>query len=157
MSTTSMTRISYARVRIYGEFQQDVEYEWRPRHCVECIRFGHTNENCWNKEEGREDDEKEARPTPYTGLKGKRYTNTSWRSCTQIQIVMEGQENGSSLDGFSVLARVTTQSESLIVNVPLANKFSVLIASVNTQIGNPQSLQQFGILEDLTSSLSRRS
>ncbi|KAH0695862.1 hypothetical protein KY289_013344 [Solanum tuberosum] len=46
--TTSMTRISYARVLVkmdvaqplvhmidistlYGEFQQDVEYEWRPR------------------------------------------------------------------------------------------------------------------------------
>ncbi|OIT24741.1 hypothetical protein A4A49_36675 [Nicotiana attenuata] len=62
-TTADMERISYARVLIevdvaqplpecieidmpFGTFQQQVTYDWRPKFCVDCIKFGHDAENC---------------------------------------------------------------------------------------------------------------
>ncbi|XP_047266795.1 uncharacterized protein LOC107854440 isoform X1 [Capsicum annuum] len=71
--TTSMERISYARILIemdvsqplieeidlatpYGEFQQIVEYDWIPKFCKHCMKFGHNSKDCWNgSEEGDEE------------------------------------------------------------------------------------------------------
>ncbi|WMV29970.1 hypothetical protein MTR67_023355 [Solanum verrucosum] len=64
--TIEMNRISYARVLVevdisqplveivtldtpHGSFQQDVNYEWRPKFCSDCLKFGHDNVECWAK------------------------------------------------------------------------------------------------------------
>ncbi|XP_055828951.1 uncharacterized protein LOC129896968 [Solanum dulcamara] len=64
--TANMSRISYERVLMevdvaqplldnndistpYDEFQQSVEYDWRPMFCSNCMKFGHELPKCWNK------------------------------------------------------------------------------------------------------------
>ncbi|KAG5590704.1 hypothetical protein H5410_041218 [Solanum commersonii] len=64
--TNDMTQISYARVLLevhvaqplldkiyistpYGEFQQSVDYDWRPKLCSSCMKFVHELLHCWNK------------------------------------------------------------------------------------------------------------
>ncbi|KAH0778515.1 hypothetical protein KY290_004942 [Solanum tuberosum] len=32
-----------------GPWDQPVEYEWRPKYCNECLKFGHNDEECWYK------------------------------------------------------------------------------------------------------------
>ncbi|KAK4721238.1 hypothetical protein R3W88_011471 [Solanum pinnatisectum] len=75
--TTSMERISYARILVEtdvshpllnsieivtpsGTFQQAIEYEWKPRFCTECLKFGHNVEGCWTKQ--KDDDNEERQP-----------------------------------------------------------------------------------------------
>ncbi|KAG5629135.1 hypothetical protein H5410_000852 [Solanum commersonii] len=55
---SKVKRVLLGNLSIQIEFWQDVEYDWRPRHCVECIKFRHTSKKCWNKvknsEKGKE-------------------------------------------------------------------------------------------------------
>lgn len=30
-----------------GPWEQRIEYEWKPKYCNECLRFGHNIEECW--------------------------------------------------------------------------------------------------------------
>lgn len=41
----------------YGEFQQDIEDEWRPKYFSECVKFGQNDMNFWNKVEEKQKDE----------------------------------------------------------------------------------------------------
>ncbi|XP_019235531.1 PREDICTED: uncharacterized protein LOC109215869 [Nicotiana attenuata] len=72
-TTVDMERISYARVLIevdvaqplpecieldtpFGTFQQQVTYDWRPKFCVDCIKFGHDAEDCWKIKSGAKEE-----------------------------------------------------------------------------------------------------
>nr|XP_009775461.1 PREDICTED: uncharacterized protein LOC104225384 [Nicotiana sylvestris] len=65
--TAEMENVSYARVLVEtdisqplpdsfemqtkrGVIIQQIEYEWKPKYCCECIRFGHNSNECWLKE-----------------------------------------------------------------------------------------------------------
>ncbi|XP_070007223.1 uncharacterized protein [Nicotiana sylvestris] len=65
--TTEMEKVSYARVLVEtdisqplpdsfkmqtkrGVIIQQIEYEWKPKYCCDCIRFGHNSNECWLKE-----------------------------------------------------------------------------------------------------------
>lgn len=37
-----------------GIFQQPPEYEYRPKYCTSCLKFGSLFENCWWKRYHRE-------------------------------------------------------------------------------------------------------
>ncbi|KAM3305836.1 putative protein isoform X2 [Capsicum chacoense] len=84
--TTSMERISYARILIeldvsqpfvekidlatpYGEFQQTVEYDWIPKFYKHCMKFGHCSKDCWN---GSEEGDKELE---FKGMQRKKQWN----------------------------------------------------------------------------------
>ncbi|XP_019262280.1 PREDICTED: uncharacterized protein LOC109240111 [Nicotiana attenuata] len=62
-----MEKVSYARVLVEtdisqplpdsfamqtkrGVIIQQIEYEWKPKFCCDCIRFGHNSNECWLKE-----------------------------------------------------------------------------------------------------------
>ncbi|KAH0705741.1 hypothetical protein KY285_010276 [Solanum tuberosum] len=66
--TANVENISYARILIEvdvsqpltevisietlsGLWEQQVEYEWRPRYCNECLRYGHTDSDCWYQQQ----------------------------------------------------------------------------------------------------------
>ncbi|KAH0706168.1 hypothetical protein KY289_011244 [Solanum tuberosum] len=74
-----MARISYARVLVEIDvsqplldsiemvmtirfFPQAVEYDWCPKFCTECMKFGHCAEACWTKVEGKQAKEKQEEP-----------------------------------------------------------------------------------------------
>ncbi|XP_060216463.1 uncharacterized protein LOC132643943 [Lycium barbarum] len=65
--TAAMNRISYPRVLVEtdvahplpniielltptGPFQQQVDYDWKPKYCSECLKFGPVATDCWNVE-----------------------------------------------------------------------------------------------------------
>ncbi|XP_019242197.1 PREDICTED: uncharacterized protein LOC109222281 [Nicotiana attenuata] len=66
--TAEMDRISYARVLVeadishplpndillrtpVGVIHQSIEYEWQPKFCMDCIKVGHTTDECRKKKE----------------------------------------------------------------------------------------------------------
>lgn len=72
--TASIDRISYARILVEtdvshpllysieivtssGTFQQAIEYDWQPKCCTECMKFGHNMAECWTKKKGKEMEE----------------------------------------------------------------------------------------------------
>ncbi|XP_070008836.1 uncharacterized protein At4g02000-like [Nicotiana sylvestris] len=65
--TAEMEKVSYARVLVetdisqplpdsfemqtkWGVIIQQIEYEWKPKYCCDCIRFRHNSNECWLKE-----------------------------------------------------------------------------------------------------------
>ncbi|XP_060170745.1 uncharacterized protein LOC132601689 [Lycium barbarum] len=63
--TASMDRSSFARILVEadvaqplpdiielltpaGSFTQQLNYDWKPKYCTECLKFGHIAANCWN-------------------------------------------------------------------------------------------------------------
>ncbi|KAG5613500.1 hypothetical protein H5410_024781, partial [Solanum commersonii] len=69
--TTNSVKISYAKILIKvdvsqpfteviqietnaGMWEQHVDYEWKPKYCNECLRYGHTDVECWyqNQDKG---------------------------------------------------------------------------------------------------------
>ncbi|XP_019232287.1 PREDICTED: uncharacterized protein LOC109212996 [Nicotiana attenuata] len=65
--TAEMEKVSYVRVLVEtdlsqplpdsfemqtkrGVIIQQIDYEWKPKYCCDCIRFGHNSDECWLKE-----------------------------------------------------------------------------------------------------------
>lgn len=73
--TTDRNRIYYTRVLVevdiylnpyqieitidtlYDIIQQAIEYDWKPKFCMESIKFGHANDECWMKEQQNQQEE----------------------------------------------------------------------------------------------------
>ncbi|XP_019230721.1 PREDICTED: uncharacterized protein LOC109211625 [Nicotiana attenuata] len=99
-TTADMERIYYARVLIevdvaqplpecieldtpFGTFQQQVTYDWRPKFCVDCIKFGHDAENCRRIEPGTKED------TYQEVTKRKRRRNRKKRPVWMVKVLEE--------------------------------------------------------------------
>lgn len=91
--TATMERISYARVLIEtdvaqplldviemitptGVSQQSVEYEWKPKNCGHCLKFGHTSEGCYAKEKDKNHEAETFKETPKKKRRNRRKKRT---------------------------------------------------------------------------------
>ncbi|OIT40353.1 hypothetical protein A4A49_10437 [Nicotiana attenuata] len=90
--TAEMEKVSYARVLVEadishplpdsfeiqtprGIINQQIEYDWKPKFCCECIRFGHNSNECWLKD--KQEMEKEFIEQPKR-KRNKNKTNLKW-------------------------------------------------------------------------------
>ncbi|XP_070021270.1 uncharacterized protein [Nicotiana sylvestris] len=90
--TAELEKISFARVLVEadisrplpdsvnlqtsrGIINQQIEYDWKPKFCCDCVRFGHNSEDCWlkNKQEGGEEIRKQPQKQ-----KNKNKENLKW-------------------------------------------------------------------------------
>lgn len=90
--TAELEKISFARVLVEadisrplpdsvnlqtsrGIINQQIEYDWKPKFCCDCVRFGHNSEDCWlkNKQEGGEEIRKQPQKQ-----KNKNKENIKW-------------------------------------------------------------------------------
>ncbi|XP_019233206.1 PREDICTED: uncharacterized protein LOC109213825 [Nicotiana attenuata] len=93
--TAEMEKVSYARVLVEtdisqplpdsfemqtkkGVILQQIEYEWKPKFCCECIKFGHNSDDCWLKEKQRKVDEGRAQPKETWNRKQQLRRNMKW-------------------------------------------------------------------------------
>lgn len=40
-----------------GVIHHDIDYDWRLKYCVDCAKFGHTPNECWQKKKAQEEKE----------------------------------------------------------------------------------------------------
>ncbi|OIT32167.1 PREDICTED: uncharacterized protein LOC109207699 [Nicotiana attenuata] len=90
--TAEMEKVSYARVLVEadvshplpdsfemqtprGIINQQIEHDWKPKYCCDCIRFGHNSNECWMKE--KLEKEKEFKEQPKR-KRNKNKTNLQW-------------------------------------------------------------------------------
>ncbi|KAG5577119.1 hypothetical protein H5410_057253 [Solanum commersonii] len=135
--TTNVEMISFARILIEvdlshplndlivietpsGPWDQLVEYEWRPKYCNKCLKFGHNDVECWYKEEGtmRNADqgleEKREDPTRKKRYKGKQHV---WQVKTNPNRDIEAGNEMKIQDPYKVMEQpgMGTKTSEIII------------------------------------------
>ncbi|XP_019239449.1 PREDICTED: uncharacterized protein LOC109219443 [Nicotiana attenuata] len=152
--TAEMEKVSYARVLVEtdisqplpdsfelqtkrGVITQQIEYEWKPKYCCECIRFGHNSDECWHKEVQEKAKAVKAQPKG-TGekkllhkrtlkwmpkAKGKDDVIQQARNAGDIQQTTDNAD-GRAVDNGKTKGKSVQQSTVVMMNT--TNRFSLL-------------------------------
>ncbi|OIT08591.1 hypothetical protein A4A49_18405 [Nicotiana attenuata] len=93
--TAKMDKASYARVLVEtdvshplpesfemqtpkGVIKQQIAYDWRPKFCCDCIRFGHDTIECWAKTKQVNEEEFKEQPRRRRRNKKKKHITQKW-------------------------------------------------------------------------------
>lgn len=99
--TANADRISYARILVEvdvsqplpdmmvietpsGPRDQPIDYDWKPKYCNDCLKFGHTSDECWYKETQEEDENDDGQMEEKTDPKVQRKNNWKQRPVKQL-------------------------------------------------------------------------
>ncbi|OIS97622.1 hypothetical protein A4A49_30604 [Nicotiana attenuata] len=105
-----------------GIINQQIEYEWKPKFCCDCVRFGHNSKDCWlkQKQEGSE----EIRKQPQKRKNNKKQ-NLKW-----IPKVNREEDDESAGE----------QTEKMIHSIPLSNGMETGVLKQNSATEGTQGV-----------------
>ncbi|XP_019261248.1 PREDICTED: uncharacterized protein LOC109239178 [Nicotiana attenuata] len=136
--TAHYEKISYARVLVevdvahmlpdqievetpYGQMTQDIEYDWKPSFCNECLRFGHDSMDCWyNMKEEKKQEQGEESEGENKGERQRKRKKRQGKIIKQTWVVKQNQvneENQPKEDTVEVLQCMSRKTENTGGNV----------------------------------------